>query len=57
MDKIGVQIFRFHSNSSTITFKTSDVLWVIDFVIRLKDKVKVLEPPFLVEDVKKPLKK
>gem|GEM_PF-3325083 len=57
MDKIGVQKFQFHSNSSTITFKTSEISWVIDFVIHLKDKVKVLEPPFLVEDVKNSIKK
>ncbi|WP_449826322.1 hypothetical protein [Lysinibacillus xylanilyticus] len=35
-----------------MTFKTSNVSWVIHFVIPLKVKVKVLEPPSLVEDVK-----
>ncbi|MGE7791142.1 helix-turn-helix transcriptional regulator [Lysinibacillus sp. NPDC096259] len=57
MDKIGVQKFQFHSNSATITFKTSDVSWAIDFVIHLKDKVKVLEPPFLVDEIKNTIKK
>ncbi|MFC9539981.1 WYL domain-containing protein [Lysinibacillus sp. NPDC056959] len=57
MDKIGVQKFQFYSNSSTITYKTFDLAWVIDFIIQLRDKVKVLEPPFLVEDVKNTIKK
>ncbi|WP_420871379.1 WYL domain-containing protein [Lysinibacillus xylanilyticus] len=48
---------EFHSNNSTITFKTSNVSWAIDFVIHLKDKVKVLEPPSLVEDVTNTIKK
>jgi predicted DNA-binding transcriptional regulator YafY len=49
--------FQFHSYSTTITFNTCDTAWVIDFLINLKDKVKVMEPQFLVKDIKNTIKK
>lgn len=57
IDKIGVQKFQFDSSNHTISFKTHDKKWVIDFIISLKDKVKLIEPNFLVKDIRNTIKK
>lgn len=57
MSNIGVQAFNFDSLQETITFESSNYSWVIDFVIELKDKVEIIEPISLVEDVKEVIKK
>lgn len=54
---VGVQKFQFDSYNNTISFKTNDKSWAIDFVISLKDKVKLIEPSFLVKDIKNTIEK
>jgi predicted DNA-binding transcriptional regulator YafY len=56
MDKMGVQKFHFNLPTHTITFKTSDINWAIDFIMSLKDMVKVIEPDFLVKDISDTIK-
>jgi predicted DNA-binding transcriptional regulator YafY len=57
IDKIGVQKFQFDSSNHKISFKTHDKKWAIDFIISLKDKVKLIEPNFLVKDIRNTIKK
>jgi len=57
MEKIGVQKFKFDIDKKTISFETMDYLWLLDFVIGLKDKVKVIEPPALIKDIKEIIEK
>ncbi|MFV0395701.1 MAG: helix-turn-helix transcriptional regulator [Coprobacillaceae bacterium] len=57
MNKIGLRVFSFDSKKRTITFKSTNYSWVIDFIIELKDKVQVINPLYLVEDIKGIIKK
>lgn len=51
-NKIDVQVFKFDTNKRIITFETSNYSWLIDFIISLKDNVRVIEPLYLIKDIK-----
>lgn len=52
MNKIGVQVFKFDTFKTIITFESTNYSWLIDLIISLKDRVQVIEPLHLVKDVK-----
>lgn len=52
MEIMGVHYFHFNTKEKTIRFETLDTSWVMDFIIRLKDKVEVTSPLTLREDIK-----
>lgn len=53
MNKIGVQAFKFDTIKKVITFESTNYSWLIDFIVSLKDRVRVMEPLHLIQDVKK----
>ncbi|ALS36107.1 putative DNA-binding transcriptional regulator YafY [Enterococcus rotai] len=54
IDKLGAEFFQEHEKEATgtIVFPLLNLKKSVDFILRLQDKVRVIEPPILVDAVK-----
>ncbi|EOH96455.1 hypothetical protein UAY_02823 [Enterococcus moraviensis ATCC BAA-383] len=54
IDKLGAEFFQEHEKEATgtIVFPLLNLKKSVDFILRLQDKVRVIEPPVLVNEVK-----
>lgn len=57
IDKLGAYNVKGDTDSGLIIFHSSNLEWVADFVVNLQDKVKVLQPQSLLDNVKVKIEK
>lgn len=57
VDRMGTQKFVFDLENQTISFITGDMPWVVNFLMGLEDKAKVISPLSLQEKVRKRINK
>lgn len=57
VDRMGTQKFVFDLENQTISFITGDMPWVVNFLMGLEDKAKVISPLSLQEKVRKRISK
>ncbi|OAB42537.1 helix-turn-helix transcriptional regulator [Paenibacillus antarcticus] len=55
MDKIGAR--NFTEDGKFIIFYSANTNWVVDLIISLQDKVKVIKPQFIISEVENTIKK